>query len=91
MADIEMIFPDKVVGVKPFQLFNLIVTMVTALVAGVLVVWRVSQHSSRWWLTSHCCRVVVVGQSQPGKLTSCRHAEANVLQGACFGCADLYN
>jgi hypothetical protein len=90
MADIEMIFPDKVVGVKPFQLFNLIVTMVTALVAGVLVVWRVSQHNNRWWLTSHCCRVVVVGQPQPG-LTSCRLAAAKVLQGACFGCAGLYN
>lgn len=42
MADVEMIFPDKVVGIKPFQLVNLMVTVITALVAGALVLWKVS-------------------------------------------------
>lgn len=40
MADVEMIFPDKVVGIKPFQLVNLMVTVVTALMAGALVLWK---------------------------------------------------
>jgi hypothetical protein len=41
MADVEMIFPDKHVGIKPFQLVNLMVTVITALVTGVLVLWKV--------------------------------------------------
>lgn len=41
MADVEIIFPDKVVGIKPFQLVQLIVTVVTALVTGALVLWKV--------------------------------------------------
>jgi hypothetical protein len=41
MADVEIIFPDKVVGIKPFQLVNLAVTLIGALVAGSLVLWKV--------------------------------------------------
>lgn len=45
MADVEMIFPEKIVGVKPFQLVNLAVTVITALVTGALVLWRVSKQT----------------------------------------------
>lgn len=41
MADVEMIFPEKKVGIKPFQLVNLMVTVITALVTGALVLWKV--------------------------------------------------
>jgi hypothetical protein len=41
MADVEIIFPDKVVGIKPFQLVNLAVTVIGALVAGAMVMWKV--------------------------------------------------
>jgi hypothetical protein len=41
MADVEIIFPDKVVGIKPFQLVNLAVTVIGAMVAGCLVLWKV--------------------------------------------------
>ena len=40
MADVEIIFPDKSLGIKPFQLVNLAVTVVTALVTGGLMLWR---------------------------------------------------
>jgi hypothetical protein len=42
MADVEIIFPDKVVGIKPFQLVNLAITVITALMAGAMVFWKVS-------------------------------------------------
>lgn len=41
MADVEMIFPEKIVGIKPFQLVNLMVTVMTALITGALVLWKV--------------------------------------------------
>jgi len=41
MADVEIIFPSKKVGVKPFQLVNLLVTVITALVTGALMVYKV--------------------------------------------------
>jgi hypothetical protein len=41
MADVEMIFPEKIVGIKPFQLVNLAVTVFTALMTGALVLWKV--------------------------------------------------
>jgi hypothetical protein len=41
MADVELIFPSKKVFIKPFQLVNLIVTIVTALVTGALMLARV--------------------------------------------------
>lgn len=40
MADVEMIFPEKIVGIKPFQLVNLAVTVMTALMTGALVLWK---------------------------------------------------
>jgi hypothetical protein len=43
MADVEMIFPEKIVGIKPFQLVNLAVTVMTALMTGALVLWKVSR------------------------------------------------
>lgn len=45
MADVEIIFPDKVVGIKPFQLVNLAITVITALVGGAMVMWKVSCFS----------------------------------------------
>jgi len=58
MADVEMIFPDKVVGIKPFQLVNLMVTVVTALMAGALVLWKVSTLQGPSFIPCHskCCR-----------------------------------
>jgi hypothetical protein len=41
MADMEMIFPAKKVGIKPFPLVNLFITVVTALVSGVLLLLKV--------------------------------------------------
>jgi hypothetical protein len=41
MADIEIIFPSKRVHIQPFQLVNLLVTVVTALVTGALMLWKV--------------------------------------------------
>lgn len=43
MADVEIIFPEKVVGIRPFQLVNLMVTLITALVTGTLVLWKVGK------------------------------------------------
>lgn len=41
MADIEMIFPEKKLGIKPFNLVNLFVTLMTALIAGGMTLWKV--------------------------------------------------
>lgn len=46
MADVEIIFPEKRVGVKPFQLVNLIVTVVTALVTGTIMLIKVGGHET---------------------------------------------
>jgi Protein of unknown function (DUF3754) len=43
MADVEMIFPEKYVSIKPFQFVNLAVTVITALVAGAIVLWKVCE------------------------------------------------
>lgn len=51
MADVEIIFPDKVVGIKPFQLVNLAVTVITALVGGAMVMWKVRQGKQQ---PGHC-------------------------------------
>ena len=47
MADAELIFPVKKVGVKAFQFVNLFVTVVTALFTGALMLWKV-----RWRLVA---------------------------------------
>jgi hypothetical protein len=42
---------EKVVGIKPFQLVNLMVTVMTALITGALVLWKVGAAvplSSGW-------------------------------------------
>jgi cytochrome bd-type quinol oxidase subunit 2 len=69
MADVEMIFPEKIVGIKPFQLVNLAVTVFTALMTGAVVLWRVSS-SGKWQQAAHasrssCClhAVIAVGSS----------------------------
>jgi hypothetical protein len=58
MADVEMIFPEKIVGIKPFQLVNLAVTVMTALVTGALVLWKVRLlHSClhmQWAVATAC-------------------------------------
>lgn len=41
MADIEIIFPQKRVGVKPFQLVNLFITVATALFTGAFMLLKV--------------------------------------------------
>jgi hypothetical protein len=61
MADVEIIFPDKVVGIKPFQLVNLAITVITALLGGAMVMWKVrfctkhSQIMSSMYHTSQLC------------------------------------
>lgn len=47
MADVEIIFPDKVVGIKPFQLVNLAITVITALLGGAMVMWKVGVAPAR--------------------------------------------
>lgn len=42
MADLEIILPDKKVGIRPFALLNLMITVVGSLVTGTLMVLRVS-------------------------------------------------
>jgi hypothetical protein len=44
MADLEIIFPSKRVHMQPFQLVNLLVTVVTALVTGALMLWKVTRR-----------------------------------------------
>jgi hypothetical protein len=70
MADVEMIFPEKVVGIKPFQLVNLAVTVFTALMTGALVLWKVRGswcllhpgaldsvlRNCKWQKQAVCCR-----------------------------------
>jgi hypothetical protein len=46
MADVEIIFPSKRVHVKPFQLVNLLITTVTALVTGALMLARVGPRAA---------------------------------------------
>ncbi|KAF6257530.1 hypothetical protein COO60DRAFT_1701817 [Scenedesmus sp. NREL 46B-D3] len=46
MADVEMIFPEKLVRIKPFQLVNLAVTVIIALITGSLVLWRSAKDIS---------------------------------------------
>jgi hypothetical protein len=45
MADMEVILPEKVVGIKALTLVNLAVTIATALSTGALMLWRVSRNS----------------------------------------------
>jgi len=40
MADMEVVFPEKKVGIKPFQYVNLVITVLTALITGVLTLWK---------------------------------------------------
>lgn len=47
MADMEVILPEKVVGIKALTLVNLAVTIATALSTGALMLWRV-----RWSLVA---------------------------------------
>ena len=65
MADVELIFPAKKVHIKPFQLVNLLVTVVTALVTGTLMVlkvcrgtFRVELRSNGWGMRATLCRMV---------------------------------
>eukprot|EP00879_Flechtneria_rotunda_P009320 GHRR01009757.1.p1 GENE.GHRR01009757.1~~GHRR01009757.1.p1 ORF type:complete len:399 (+),score=148.54 GHRR01009757.1:1103-2299(+) len=44
MADVEMIFPEKHVRIKPFQLVNLMVTVITALITGLLVLLKAGSN-----------------------------------------------
>lgn len=40
MADVEVIFPEKKIGIKPFALVNLAITIFTALFAAVATMMR---------------------------------------------------
>lgn len=55
MADAELIFPAKRVHIKPFQLVQLLVTAVTALVTGALMMLKVGRRGvlrgQRCWPT----------------------------------------
>ncbi len=41
MADVEIVLPEKKVGIKPFQLINLLITIITGVVAAGLTILRV--------------------------------------------------
>lgn len=60
MADVEIIFPDKVVGIKPFQLVNLAITVIGALVAGAMVMWKVCVCHCAWLLLLLLLRLAVL-------------------------------
>ncbi|KAI8462870.1 MAG: hypothetical protein J3K34DRAFT_527436 [Monoraphidium minutum] len=71
MADVELIFPSKRVGIKPFNLINLIVTVVTALVSGGLVLLKAGKDISMnivWTAGSlvltRCFQVYTTAQTQ---------------------------
>jgi hypothetical protein len=54
MADVEIVFPSKKVGVRPFQLVNLAVTLVTAFVMGAFTLIKVGARP-RWpWGRAGC-------------------------------------
>jgi len=58
MADMEVILPEKVVGIKAMTLVNLAVTVFTALTTGALMLWRVS-FVFAFFLSGDSARVVI--------------------------------
>lgn len=46
LADLEMVFPEKKVYIKPFVLIQLVVTVVLALITVFSTLWQVSALSS---------------------------------------------
>ncbi|GBG00002.1 hypothetical protein Rsub_12729 [Raphidocelis subcapitata] len=75
MADVELIFPSKKVHIKPFQLVNLLATIVTALVTGVLMLARAGNDVSTgvlWTAASlvatRCFQVYSQAQTQKAQL-----------------------
>ncbi|GBF88981.1 aminopeptidase [Raphidocelis subcapitata] len=75
MADVEIIFPSKRVHVKPFQLINLLITTVTALVTGALMLARAGKELSvnaLWTAASlvltRCFQVYSQAQTQKSQM-----------------------